>query len=120
MPHAFSSAAFLYGVVGDASLQLIDKCSDKGREWGLHSYFEQHGPIASLFIAGAMTSGTLYVHDLLFRERSILTLFGLGMALDVLFRTQMPMDSLKDYYNKLTPPYTLFWAGFPSALMVGM
>jgi hypothetical protein len=118
MTAKFNPTAFVYGVVGDACLQVIDRNTSKGEEWGLHSYFQKHGPFESLIIAGLMTSGTLFLYDTLFKERSVGKLFILGACLDVFFRNAMPMESLGDYYRHLHPLMSIFWAGAPAAVMV--
>lgn len=109
---------YLYGVVGDAALQVISSNSTKGEEWGLNTHFKEHGKLASLFIAGGMTTGTYALASLVARGKpGLVTLAITGGALDVLFRTQMLMPSLRDYYKQLSPCMSIFWASFPSALM---
>jgi hypothetical protein len=116
---------FLYGVVGDAALQAIAAYTSKGEEWGLNTHFKEHGKLASLFIAGGMTTGTYALASFFspyygvppYGSPSVVVLAITGLVLDVLFRTQMLMPSLRDYYKKLSPWMSIFWASFPSALM---
>ncbi len=116
---------FAYGVVGDALLQIISAYTNKGEEWGLNTHFREHGKLASLFIAGGMTTGT-YLLSMVFQpfwrtppygKPSMVILAATGAMLDVLFRKYMLMPSLRDYYRQLSPGMSVFWAAFPSALM---
>ncbi len=106
--------AFLIGVTGDAALQGLNKYTSKGKDWGLDTYFAQHGPVESLFIAGGMLVGFELLYDLIFPTKEYLSLFMLGGIIDVAVRMTMPMESLKDYYEQNHPLYTIFWAGFPA------
>ncbi len=115
----FSIKAFLFGVIGDFFLQVINKNSTKGQDWGLDYYFEQHQPIEALAIAGVLTSATLFTHDIFF-QRSLPTLFFTGMVWDIVFRNAMIMPSLKQYYAKLNWMESILWAGGPAMLMINM
>ena len=109
--------AFLIGVFGDIGLQLFNKYSEKGKDWGLDTYFKQHGPIESVFIAGGMLVGFDILYDFIFPQKEFFQLFLLGGIVDVIFRTTMPMKSLEDYYYQNHPLFTIFWAGFPSMFL---
>ena len=106
--------AFFIGVAGDLGLQTLNKYTSKGKDWGLDTYFAKHGPVESLFIAGGMLVAFELLYDKIFTTKEYLYLFLLGGVVDVFFRTTMPMESLKDYYNQNNPLYTIFWAGFPA------
>jgi len=106
--------AFLIGAGGDVALQVINHYTTKGIEWGLDTYFNQHGPIESAFIASGMVVGFEAIYLALFGQKNAVKLFVLGALTDIIFRSVMPMPSLKDYYKKNHPIMTMFWAGFPA------
>jgi len=106
--------AFFIGAGGDATLQAINRYTKKGEEWGLDTYFAQHGPIESIFIAGGMVVGFEVLYTAIFGQKNVVKLFALGAMIDIIFRNTMPMKTLEDYYKKNSPIMTIFWAGFPA------
>ena len=103
--------AFLVGVGGDLALQFIS--SKRGNIAGLKSYFEQHGKMESLFIAGGLMFGASYFYELSGFQQSNLNLFMYGGALDVAFRYTRAFPSLDGYYGSLNPIQSVFWGGLP-------
>lgn len=106
--------AFIIGVFGDAALQLLDN-TPFGRQWGLTTYFERHGPIAALFVAGSMMYLFTGMFTLAFGQNpSYAIVFLYGMLLDVLFRVTRVMPSLDNYYYALPPLTSMIWGGIPA------
>lgn len=109
---------YLFGVIGDAALQVISAKTSKGDEWGLKTHFQEHGWLSSLFIAGGMTTGTYWLAQIVARGKPSMVILGAtGALLDVMFRRYMLMPSLRGYYSKLSPGMSAFWGAFPAALM---
>jgi len=108
--------AFAYGVVGDLGLQWFNKNTDKGKDWGLNTYFSQWTPTQAVFNAGILTTAVLFTHNLI-HEPTPESLFLWGAVWDVWFRTQRTMTSLDGYYSHLNFIESILWAGFPASLM---
>ena len=113
----YPTAAFAVGFAGDALLQAIVRTT--GFDWGLGVYFNQHGSLEAMTIAGGMmflaakgaglaTGGVA--------GRHALPLFLYGGALDVLFRHMRLFPSLDGYYRALTPAQSFVWGGIPMVL----
>lgn len=108
--------AFIVGVVGDAILQILVQ-TPYGEKWGLNKYFQLHGPIASLLIAGGMMYLFVGVFRLSFGSTPSYALtFLYGMMLDVIFRITRIMPSLDGYYEALTPIMSMIWGGIPAVI----
>lgn len=106
------SVACLTGFIGDATLQLAVKNSVG--DWGLKSYFKQHGPAESLFIAGGMMTlfYVLYIYALrLPLQWQYLVVY--GIVLDYIFRKTMVFESLQGYYRHLNYFWSAFWGAIP-------
>ena len=104
--------ACLTGFIGDALLQLGVYTSVG--DWGLKSYFKQHGSAESLFIAGGMM--TLFYIIYIYALKLPLKWYYLvvyGIVLDYLFRKTMVFESLKGYYQHLNYFWSAFWGAIP-------
>lgn len=112
----FPTKCFVVGVVGDACLQLIVKM--RGDFAGLRGYFEQHGPLESLCIAGGLMFALGWLYMIMAGEPSnLLYLFIFGGLWDVAFRQLNLMPSLQHtYYKALTPVQSFVWGGIPMVL----
>lgn len=116
--------AFLFGAFGDVVLQglySMDHPYFGSDPWGLEEYFKQHGRMESVLIAGGLTSGFHWSANKLLSPTlwplGPLTYAAYGAVVDVLFRTFMPMPSLKNYYQKLPWWMSIFWAAFPAYVL---
>lgn len=107
---SFAETGFLIGIIGDAILQ---SCFQENDDYGLKSYFKQHGSIESLFIAGGMLGGLSLIPSFFNFEQNPDKLFIFGCFLDAIFRKTRIMPSLNSYYNHLSIPFTLAWGGIP-------
>jgi len=93
------------GFVGDFLLQLFIKKFNMGGStgWGLKDYFNQHGAVESLFIAGGMMTLFMSIFIILVKVVKIpinyVNLAIYGIILDLLFRVFMIFPSLEGYYS---------------------
>jgi hypothetical protein len=97
--------ACLTGFIGDGLLQLL--VSQNVGDWGLGSYFSQHGRFESMFIAAGMMTlfYGIYIALKLPLKLEYLALY--GIILDLIFRLTGLFPSLKSYYKHLN----YFWSG---------
>jgi hypothetical protein len=112
-------AACLTGFIGDALLQLLSKypAISGPTAWGLNPYFEQHGSVESLFIAGGMMTLFYVIYiDLLNLNVNYINLIIYGIVLDYIFRVTMLFPSLKMYYEHLNYFWSAFWGAIPMIL----
>lgn len=106
--------AFWVGVAGDAVLQILVR-TPHGEKWGLKEYFDWHGPVISLFVAGAMMYAFTALFVFAFGPNQPWTMIFLyGMFLDVYFRLTRIVPTLDAYYNALPPFNTMVWGGIPA------
>ena len=63
----FETKSLLVGIAGDLALQMITY--QRGELVGLKSYFDQHGKVESLMIAG----GLMYSNTLLYQQTGLPT-----------------------------------------------
>jgi hypothetical protein len=104
--------ACLTGFIGDAILQL--GVYNSVGDWGLKSYFKQHGLAESLFIAGGMM--TLFYIVYIYVLQLPLKWYYLaiyGIILDYIFRKTMVFKSLEGYYAHLNYFWSAFWGAIP-------
>ena len=104
------SIAFLVGFFGDLFLQFLAK--NTSFDYGLRSYFSQHGAAESLFIAGGMMALFMIIYKLTGLPLKWQYLAVYGIILDVLFRTLNIFPSLEGYYSSLN----YFWSGLWEAI----
>lgn len=111
---SFKHKAFIVGFAGDAALQLL--VQNGYGDWGLSEYFERHGSVEAMFIAGGMMYAAAYVHEKLTGGNEPLSLFVYGAAVDVAFRYGRIFPSLDGYYAALTPVESAIWGGLPMVM----
>lgn len=111
------STAAAVGAAGDLSLQILTKIFADKTGWGLNIYFEQHGFMESLFIAGGMMSifYMIYIYVLKLKI-STLYLAIYGVIWDALFRFFRIFHSLDGYYSYLGIILSAFWGAVPMIL----
>jgi hypothetical protein len=111
-------SSILTGMLGDLALQLIVKSYPNENKFGLRTYFDQHGSLESIFIAGGMMGALFSLYKQIDPTFDNLGLSLYATGLDILFRNNIQlMPSLKDYYSTLPYYFTIPWAIIP-ALMV--
>jgi len=107
------------GFVGDALLQFGSKVLKLGGQtgWGLKSYFAQHGPSESVFIAGGMMT-VFYIIYLYFLSFPInyVYLAIYGIILDFIFRKTEIFPSLRGYYGYFNYFWSAVWGAIPLML----
>ena len=107
------------GFVGDALLQFGSKVLKLGGQtgWGLKSYFAQHGPSESVFIAGGMMT-VFYIIYLYFLSFPInyVYLAIYGIVLDFIFRKTEIFPSLRGYYGYFNYFWSAVWGAIPLIL----
>ena len=107
------------GFVGDALLQFGSKVLKLGGQtgWGLKSYFAQHGPSESVFIAGGMMT-VFYIIYLYFLSFPInyIYLAIYGIVLDFIFRKTEIFPSLRGYYVYFNYFWSAVWGAIPLML----
>jgi hypothetical protein len=110
--------ATLTGFIGDASLQLLTSKGLGGPTgWGLNSYFSQHGPIESLFIAAGMMAVFYIVYMYILKlplKPTYLAVY--GIVLDYLFRRFRLFPSLDGYYHHLNYIESAIWGAIPMVI----
>jgi hypothetical protein len=97
-------AACAVGFMGDAMLQLGIKF---GADWGLKDYFNQHGSLEALFIAGGMMVLFYAIYILLKLPLNYIAIAVYAVILDLLWRKFNIFPSLKGYYDY----FNIFWSG---------
>ena len=108
----FTEKAFLVGFYGDLGLQIISKY--RGNIVGLKNYFNQHGSLESMFIAGGMMYLFMLIYVWIGFEKNIIYLFIYGGILDILFRNLELFSSLNNtYYKNISPINSFIWGGLP-------
>ena len=111
----FRDKAFFIGMGGDLALQVITK--QRGDFAGLKEYYEIHGEIESLFIAGGMMFGFSYLYQLSGLPITNTNLFLYGGMLDVIFRNGKISKTLNEtYYKNTTPLQSFIFGGIPMVL----
>lgn len=111
----FRDKCFGVGFMGDFLLQLI--VDYRGDLAGLKKYFEQHGKLESMFIAGGMMYCFGYIFELSEFEKNYQNLFFYGGLLDIIFRQYGLFESLNDsYYKELNSFQSFIWGGIPMIL----
>lgn len=109
--------AFFIGVLGDMILQTIVKL--KGNFAGLKGYFEQHGILESLMIAGGIMFISTHFYQLAKLPITIPYLFIYGGILDILWRQLNLMPSLENtYYKAVNPIQSFIWGGIPMMMIL--
>lgn len=103
--------AFLTGFIGDFILQL--GVYYKVGDWGLKTYFDQHGVYESLCIASGMLTlfYLIYLHTNL--PISYLNIAIYAVLLDLAFRRFRIFPSLDGYYKHLNYFWSAVWAIIP-------
>jgi hypothetical protein len=110
-------AAALTGFGGDAILQIGSPMLGKDEDWGLRSYFKQHGVGEALCIAaGMMTMFYIFYFVVLRLPPDWRYLAVYGIILDWIFRKAMLFSSLKDYYAHLNYAESALWGAIPMIL----
>jgi hypothetical protein len=111
------ASAALTGFFGDAILQIFPPIMGKDEDWGLRSYFKQHGIGESLCIAtGMMTLFYIFYLYVLRLPIDWKYLAVYGVILDYIFRKTMVFESLKDYYRQLNYIESAIWGAIPMVL----
>lgn len=109
------STSTLVGFIGDLCLQIMTYYGMGGKTgWGLNSYFQLHGRVESLFIAGGMMAlfYIIYIYGLKL-ELNIVNLSIYGIVLDFIFRKLRLFPSLDGYYRHLNYFWSAFWGAVP-------
>lgn len=117
----FIESSFWVGFFGDIGLQTIVKNSKDDNLWGLRTYFDQHGSLESMFIASGMMVGFSFIYEkFIDPDLNLFKISIYGIILDILFRNlhDKIMPSLKDYYKKVNPLFTMFWGYVPFILAI--
>lgn len=114
---SLGQTAFIVGVIGDGLLQGIVKNSDEENKWGLKSYFNQHGSLESITIAGGMLYVFIQLYKYFDPKLNITGLAIYGGILDLIFRYFNIFPSLKDYYEKQPIPISMIWGAIPLVLV---
>lgn len=107
---------FSIGAIGDFILQCIVNSSDQNDLWGLKYYFERHGRMESIFIAGGMMQFFTVFYEEIDPSLNTIGLIVYGSLIDLVFRYFDIFNSLENYYQKLSVPVTMFWGFFPLLL----
>ena|SRR3972149_9620612 len=105
------SIATLTGFFGDVLLQLLVHFGVG--EWGLKSYFQQHGRAESLFIASGMMALFYTIYVLLGLPLKFEYLAIYGIILDLIFRLTRLFPSLDNYYKSLNYLESAIWGVIP-------
>ena len=126
LPKYIIMSAALTGFFGDAILQIVCSkrftntsifSSDKGDDWGLKSYFKQHGIAESLCIATGMMTLFYIVYVYILRlPLNPIYLAVYGIILDYIFRKSEVFPSLSDYYKQLNYFESAVWGAIPLML----
>jgi len=108
------SIACIVGMLGDMILQIGANKFHMGREdnWGLKSYFLQHGSLESIFIAGGMMTFFYILYYTIGIEFTYIRLIIYGIILDYVFRKFRLFPSLDGYYEY----FNYFWSGVWGAI----
>lgn len=112
----YNDAALITGIVGDFILQMITKYHPAGNFAGLKDYFNIHGSVESLFIAGGMLAFFGLMMDILIINKSIVNLIIVGAVLDIIFRFYRLFPSLDGYYAALSIPNSIIWGSIPMVM----
>jgi len=107
------------GFAGDAALQVMFEQFKMGGPtgWGLKDYFEQHGRVESVFIAGGMMSLFFVVYVYILKlplEYKYLAMY--GIVLDYIFRKLMLFPSLEGYYEYFSYGGSALWGAIPAVI----
>jgi len=106
--------AVLVGFFGDLSIQFLVKIG--GLNWGLKSYFQEHGTVASALIAAGIL-GMFYsiwiAFNLPLRWEVILVV---ALLLDLFWNYAHVMPSLNNYYKEPIIPRTILGVVIPFLL----
>lgn len=106
--------AILVGFFGDLSVQAFLKIT--GMDWGLKSYFREHGVIASALIAAGIV-GMFYAiwiaFNLPLRWEFILAV---AILIDLFWNYAHVMPSLNNYYKEPVTPRTILGVIIPFLL----
>ena len=106
--------AILVGFFGDLSIQAFLKVT--GYNWGLKSYFREHGMIASALIAAGilgMFYGVWIMFNLPLRWELILVV---TLLIDLFWNYAHVMPSLNNYYKEPIIPRTILGVIIPFLL----
>lgn len=94
--------AILTGFIGDILLQIMVKHKMLGADnWGLNSYFVQHGKVESAFIAGGIMGGFYSLYALTGLPFKIQYIAIYGLIIDLIYRHLEVFPSLSVYYNNV-------------------
>ena len=94
----FLAVVTLTGFFGDAFLQILVK--KFGYDWGLKSYFEQHGTAEALFLGAGLMAILFIIYIYILKlPLSYTNLAIYGIIIDIIFRKTMVFNTLTDYYN---------------------
>lgn len=104
---------FLTGFVGD---YFVQNYTDTDRT-GLTYYFQRHGPVESMLLAGALTGFWMWVFQMTRAPRIYIIPYAL--ALDELYRNGYPFlyPSLEGYYKMNTRSETLLYNGIVGTII---
>ena len=102
--------AALTGLFGDAFLQIMVK--NGWGNYGLKSYFTQHGQNESIFIAAGMMA-VFYTLYLFILKPNWIFLSIYAVCIDFVFRKLRIFPSLDGYYNHFGYLTTAIWAIIP-------
>ena len=115
----FADNCFYVGFIGDFLLQMITKI--RGNIANLKPYFNRHGSLEAMFIAGGMMYlfGHIYTTVIGPAEPdlnviNLLKLFIYGGVLDIIWRQFNLFPSLKHtYYTANNQLQSFIWGGIP-------
>lgn len=107
------------GFVGDLLLQSIVTPEN---DYGLSSYFRQHGKLESAFIASGMMAILNLAYTIVDPSVNTIGFIAYGGVLDVVFRRYHPtiMPSLDGYYRAMTPAMSIVWGMIPQLLVLAV
>ena len=108
--------SFIVAALGDVGLQIVTK--QKGDLVGLKDYYEIHGEIESVLIAGGLMYGLALLYEQLPFPITNFNLFIYGGIWDIIFRQSKISKTLNNtYYQNIgTPLISFIWGGLPMVL----
>lgn len=113
-PWTLVAWACLVGFLGDALLQAL--VNNGVGDWGLSSYFAQHGRYESMFVAAGMLGVFYALYIALGLPIKVLWLAVYGVILDLVFRKTVLFPSLQGYYAHLGYIESAVWGAIPLVL----
>ena len=114
----FAEAGFVVGFVGDLALQII--VDIRGNIANLKPYFQRHGPIESLFIAGGVMFFVSWIYEWIpYVQKNYWQVFLYGGIWDILWRKCHLFITFDDtYYTANNQLESFIWGGIPMVLIL--